>query len=267
MRVINQVMKSMTSNSNFQMEILKQYCCMKCREEVKEAQIVIALGPEKGKTVVTKTGCYCKSLEGIEKAQRKARTAKLQSIFDQNSLINPNLRKATFDNFIQNEFSDAFNKAKRFADEFAIDDPCNLLFQGTFGTGKSHLSVAITKTVLDKGFSTIFISTPKLLTNIRGTYNKSSDWSEGQVISAIVNADLVVFDDIGAEGIESGWAMQKLFEVIDQRLGKHNIFTTNLSSQEFQTTKDLQRIFSRMMMKTMPVVMNGKDYRMKAFKK
>lgn len=266
MQVINQVMKSMNSGSNFQIEILKQYCCMKCREEVKEARLVIALGPEKGQTVVTKNGCYCKSLEEMETSRRKARVENLQATFDRNSLINPDLRKATFDSFIQDEFTDAFNKAKNFVEEFDINTPCNLLFQGSFGTGKSHLSVAITKILLDKGFSTVFISTPKLLTNIRGTYNKFSNQSEKQIISAIVSADLVVFDDIGAEGIESGWAVQKLFEVIDQRLGKHNIYTTNLSSREFEASKDLQRIFSRMIMNTTPIIMNGTDYRKKNFK-
>lgn len=49
----------------------------------------------------------------------------------------------------------------------------------------------------------------------------------------------MVFDDIGAEGEISGWGMQKLFEVIDQRAGKHNIYTTNLSSIEFEASKDL----------------------------
>ncbi|MGG3887444.1 hypothetical protein ABEV63_26255, partial [Brevibacillus panacihumi] len=96
---------------------------------------------------------------------------------------------------------------------------------------------------------------------------KNSELGEEKIINAIAEADLVVFDDIGAEGEYSGWSVQKLFEVIDQRAGKHNIYTTNLTSAEFEATKDMQRIFSRMMMNSEPIIMNGTDYRKRQFLK
>lgn len=270
MQPISQVIsRSMTSGSNplRQMKLIQHYCCMKCRGEVKVARIKVAMGPNKGDVVEQKLGCNCEIIERIRSDQEKARKARLHTIFEEHSLINPALKDATFENFETGEFGKALDQAKRFAQGFDLKQPRNLFFQGTFGTGKSHLSVAITKAVTQKGFSTIFISTPKLLTKIRNTYNKGSHQTEEQVLSAINRADLVVFDDIGAEGDISGWGMQKIFEVIDQRAGKHNVYTTNLSSDEFSASKDLHRIFSRMMMNAEPVVMNGTDYRMKQFLK
>lgn len=264
-----QVMKSRDTDFDTlqQAKVLEYACCLECREEYKVSRITIVLGPEKGQVVEQKTGCYCEFLDETKANQQKARAARLQSIFEENSLINPDLLNATFNNFEPGEFSQALEKAKSFAESFDIRNPRNLFFQGSFGTGKSHLSVAVTKTVTEKGYSTIFISTPKLLTKIRSTYNKTSHQTEDQIISAITNADLVVFDDIGAEGESSGWALQKLFEVVDQRIGKHNVFTTNLSSRDFEASRDLQRIFSRMMMNAEPIVMNGTDYRRKQFAK
>lgn len=266
MQAISQILNTNTG-SDFGIKVLAHYCCTGCREEVKLSRFAVAAGPEKGKIVELETGCYCEELREIEKKRAEAQKKRLQTIFERNSLINPRLQQSTFENFDASEFRKEYEKAKGFAESFNPENPSNLFFQGSFGTGKSHLSVAITRVVTDKGYSTIFISTPKLLTKIRSTYNKSSEQTEDQIISAITAADLVVFDDIGAEGESSGWALQKLFEIIDQRIGKHNIFTTNLKSSDFEMSRDLQRIFSRMLENAEPIIMNGTDYRRKQFAK
>lgn len=254
-------MTSMTSHFEPEIKIIKEFCCLRCRSHVKVAELVIPFGPQAGQTVKQANGCDCEVLDIVEHNQRKAKVKNLQSIFNQNSLINNDLIDATFDNYDSIYFRNEFKKAQGYAEEFNLNEPKNLLFQGTFGTGKSHLSVAITKEIMKKGYSAIFISIPQLLTKIRNSYNKNSEHSEEEILNMIMTADLVVFDDIGAESGASGWAMQKLFEVIDGRLGKHNIFTTNLSSNDFENSIELKRIFSRMVSKVEFIVMNGKDYR------
>jgi len=256
---------NMTMDSD--MQVIQEYICKGCGNKVQVIKMKMMFGPKKGEYFETKRGCDCEIIELIQKQQEEAKKARLKRIFDENSLINPALKHATFENFNPSEFRQAYEKAKQYVSEFNINEPKNLLFQGTFGTGKSHLSVSIAKALQEKGFATIFISTPKLLTKIRNTYNKNSELGEEKIINAIAEADLVVFDDIGAEGEYSGWSVQKLFEVIDQRAGKHNIYTTNLTSAEFEATKDMQRIFSRMMMNSEPIIMNGTDYRKRQFLK
>jgi len=223
--------------------------------------------PEQNKFKRTDPTCNCYLLDEIREKQKKVRQQNMERIFEANSLINKSLLKADFDNFIPDDFKKALNQTKGFAESFDLDNPKSLFIRGTFGTGKSHLSVAITKVLTRKGYSAIFISVPKLLTKIRNTYNRASDQSEEQIIQAITEADLVVFDDIGAEGDISGWGMQKLFEVIDQRAGKHCVYTTNLKSKDFQRSLDMQRIFSRMLLNAELVEMDGKDYRMESFNK
>ena len=254
-------------NTNIHSKILAKYCCLGCRKEVWVMEATIPFGPQKGKLIRKKHGCDCELIKDVKHELKVAKKARLKRIFDENSLINESLKQATFENFEPNEFGQALQKAKQFVEEFDLRNPKNLFFQGSFGTGKSHLSVSIAKALQEKGYATIFISTPKLLTKIRNTYNKNSELGEEKIINAIAEADLVVFDDIGAEGEYSGWSVQKLFEVIDQRAGKHNIYTTNLTSAEFEATKDMQRIFSRMMMNSEPIIMNGTDYRKRKFLK
>lgn len=254
-------------NTTTDSEIIEEYVCNGCGNKVQVIKMKMLFGPQKGQWFETKKGCDCEVLGIIKTQQQEAKKARLMKIFEENSLINPSLREATFDNFIPGEFSQSFEKAKKYVREFDIKNPKNLLFQGSFGTGKSHLSVSIAKALTAKGYTTIFISTPKLLTKIRNTYNKNSEHGEEKIINSLAMVDLVVFDDIGAEGETSGWVMQKLFEIIDLRAGKHNIYTTNLSSSEFEITKDMGRIFSRMLINTDLIKMNGTDFRKRQFVK
>lgn len=271
MRSVQQVIQNTNTASddifNFEREVIKTYVCDGCKNTVQVVKMRLPFGPKKGQVVTHEHGCDCELLAKFYKEREEARKARLRRVFEENSLVNNALKSATLENFEKNEFYAALQTAIRYVENFSLDKPSNLFFQGTFGTGKSHLSYAIAKELNKRGYTTIFISTPKLLTKIRSTYNSESELSEDKIVKAICDVDLVVFDDIGAEGDISGWGMQKLFEVIDGRAGKHNIFTTNLTSKELEATKDLSRIFSRMMMNSEPVIMNGTDYRRKKFKK
>ncbi|WP_250637008.1 ATP-binding protein [Lentibacillus amyloliquefaciens] len=75
--------------------------------------------------------------------------------------------------------------------------------------------------------------------------------------------DLLVLDDIGAEQ-QTEWSTSKLFEILDDRSGKATVYTTNLSSDELKERVG-ERNFSRMMDNTNVIVMNGSDYRRRAF--
>src|SRR5690606_16914505 len=99
--------------------------------------------------------------------------------FDNESLINPKLKEASFDNYqpTNEELDKAKQITKRYAENFSKDNPVNLLLIGNYGTGKSHLSVSMIKEIMDKDFTCIFISTPKLLTKLRSTYNKGSEYT------------------------------------------------------------------------------------------
>lgn len=226
----------------------------------------VPVGQKKGEWVTKSIGCNCEELKAIDVLQKKVVQKKIDRMFKENSLVNQELLSASFESFnpYTPELKKAFTQAKQYANTFDLKKPRSLFFQSTkFGTGKSHLSMSIVKIVKKKGHTAIFISTPKLLTKIRSTYNKDSAVSEDTLLNNIVAADLVVFDDLGTEN-NGSWGREKLFEIIDQRLGKHNIYTTNLKAAEFMGDRDLARIFSRLMDGSEIVTLEGvPDYRMK----
>lgn len=213
--------------------------------------------------------------ERMRKLEEKERERKqhFYDIFEENSLMNPKLREANFENYqpTNSDLEKAKSITKRYADNFSLENPVSLLLIGNYGTGKSHLSSAISKELLKKEFTSIFVSTPKLLTKIRSTYNKSSLYSEDDILKTLSEVDLLVLDDIGAELTKQSeenqhsWGTSKIFEIMDNRIGKHTVFTTNYDVTELQQRLG-GRNFSRMMENTHVVKMYGDDYRLKTFK-
>lgn len=250
----------------YRSEFIKSYRCEGCGEMIR----VFKLTDSQGNVSENSIGCNCKLLHAIDVQQKMVNQKKIDRIFNQYSLVNQALLSASFKTFrpYAPELMKAVSQAKRYASEFSLKQPRNLFFQSTqFGTGKSHLSMSIVRVVKSKGHTAIFISIPRLLTKIRSTFNKKSEVTEDELINNLIAADLAVFDDLGTEN-GNGWGREKLFEVVDQRIGKNNIFTTNLKRDDFLADLDTARIFSRLMENSEYVVMNNvPDYRMKREKK
>lgn len=106
----------------------------------------------------------------------------------------------------------------------------NLLVMGSPGSGKSHLTVTIARTLRAEGYIVGFLTTGQLLSMIKETYKKGAERTEQDIFKDIEKFDLLVLDDLGAEmntKDEFSWAKTKLFEIVNRRLGKPTIYTTN----------------------------------------
>lgn len=269
-----QVGQVINTTSGFKVEVVDTYTCYRCGSEVRVVQAFVPmLGGEV--TIDRCLNCDAKNLaaEAAEEARRAAvRNAK--ALFDQESLINDSLRAATFENYFpMNESQrEAKLEAWRYAENFTLDKPNNLIFSGPYGIGKSHLAVAIAKRLTERGFSSVFISVPRLFTKVKSTFGRKDGPTEEDIIEALGRVDLLVLDDIGAEYIEvdrsgegRGWGVSKIFEIVDVRAGKSTVYTTNLSSDEMKKRFGM-RNFSRLMENTQAVKMDGEDFRLRAFK-
>lgn len=255
--------------------ILDNYDCEGCGESVTVTEMAIAGGEHKGKIEKFYLGCRCGDFFLAEKVienEKKAKMNHFKGLFDQNSLINEALKKATFDNYLPptDQLATAKKELMEFVETFNPKEPQNFLIKGTYGTGKSHLSYATAKTLLENQYSSLFLSVPKLLTKIKETYNGGSKFSENELLEFVAAVDVLILDDLGAEysnsnrGQTDNWFWTKLFEIVDGRAGKSTIYTTNLSSAELEA-KVGTRNFSRIMDNAEVILMNGKDYRRKAF--
>lgn len=90
-----------------------------------------------------------------------------------NSGLGRYLEKQTFDNFDvslypfgekREKMKRILDKAKAYAEGFKRDNADSLLFLGGTGLGKTHLSSAIAKVVIEKGYSVCYESAQNILT-------------------------------------------------------------------------------------------------------
>jgi DNA replication protein DnaC len=194
----------------------------------------------------------------------------LLASFKEKSLMNRDLENATFDNYQpQNETQRlALQSAKEYVDTF--DKQTGIVFQGRPGLGKSHIAASIAKEVIKRKYTCIFISLPRLMTELQGTYNKNSQTTELELLKALQKVDLLILDDLGVERTKSedngvSWAKRKIYEIVDSRIGQATIYTTNFSGRELLQMYG-ERDFSRMVQGCQVVKMDGENYRLQAFK-
>jgi DNA replication protein DnaC len=127
----------------------------------------------------------------------------------------------------------AHRKALKLVDEFPVADR-GLLFHGEAGVGKTHLAVALMKEIIRrKSGRALFYETRELLKLVRDTYNSRAESTELDVLKPVLEAELLVLDDLGAEK-KSEWVEETLGLVVNTRYSERRltVFTTNLSDVE-----------------------------------
>jgi len=162
-------------------------------------------------------------------------------------------------------------RALKFASKLAMEYPATergLLFMGTVGVGKTHLAVSILKSLTERGFSCLFYEFGELLKEIRDSYNPTTNSSELGVLAPVLEAEVLVLDEIGASK-PTDWVRDTMAHIINTRYNdrKLTIFTTNYlderRSERDETFEDRigVRMRSRLFEMCKTVVIQGEDYR------
>jgi DNA replication protein DnaC len=143
-----------------------------------------------------------------------------------------------------------------------------LLFIGTCGVGKTHLTVAILKGLLEKNVPCLFYDFRDLLKEIQDSWNQQKQTSEMQVLAPVFDAEVLVLDELGASK-PTEWVKDTMTHIINKRYNdkKVTIFTSNYldaKSNQFDETlteRVGERLRSRLheMCKVVPII--GDDYR------
>ena len=133
----------------------------------------------------------------------------------------------TYDN---ESLEEALSRSKRLADQFpVVDRGRGLFFLGSPGVGKTHLATAVLKQViLTRGARGLFYDTRDLLRVIRSTYDPVVRTTELEVLRPVMEVDLLVLDDLGAEKT-SEWVEETLNLIVNTRYNERRItmFTSN----------------------------------------
>lgn len=151
-----------------------------------------------------------------------------------------------------------YDFCRDYVDKFCLPQT-GILMNGGTGLGKTHLSLAIGKEVIEKGYSVIYGSAPNLLKKLENENFRGSD--DTDTAQLLQECDLLIIDDLGAE-FESKFNYSAIYNLLNTRMntGRPVIVNTNLQMSEIQKRYG-DRIASRLL--TMEILtFYGNDIRL-----
>ena len=214
--------------------------------------------------------------EELRKAQaiaeeQEQKRWKIEAILGKSGIKKRYLSRS-FENFIVNDVNrKAYEIAKSYVDHWQEnkDKGEGLYFEGTCGTGKTHLAVAIAMKLINQGVPVICKTSIDLLASIKQSYERDSTVNEEDVIEAYNTVDLLVIDDLGKERATE-WSVPILYRIINDRYENMlpTVITTNYNTDDLidklnasNDNEMAEAIISRFKGSASCVTMAWEDYR------
>jgi DNA replication protein DnaC len=163
----------------------------------------------------------------------------------------------------------AFNYAHTLVRDYPIIDR-GILFMGSVGVGKTHLSVGILRGLIERGISCRFYEFRSLLKEIQNSYNPNTNLTEMDILAPLFDYDVIVLDELGSAK-PSEWVQDTIGLIINARYNekKLTILTTNYPDEHQSSTDETlserigARLRSRLYQMCRTVLVEGEDYRLK----
>ena len=146
----------------------------------------------------------------------------------------------------QTSIGDARMFAGRFVEEYPVEKT-GILFVGTVGVGKTHLSVGILKALIrEKGIHCLFCDYRELLKSIQNSYNASVQATEMEILRPVFDAEVLVIDELGAVR-STEWVFDTVNYILNSRYNenKTTIITTNFPDKPEQDRIEVDNLSSR----------------------
>ena len=174
------------------------------------------------------------------------------------------LTDQTFDNFDLSLYSDIkdsrgisprtvmqyiFVELKKYAEGFkTAPKHDNLFFFGATGLGKTHLSTAIAKKVIEDGMSVVYDTAQNIIRTFEAKRFSSNTASAEIDTSKYFDCDLLIIDDLGAE-FRNSFTVTVIYDLLNTRIctGKAMIISGNFDSSNSIEKMYDERISSRIL--------------------
>jgi DNA replication protein DnaC len=127
-----------------------------------------------------------------------------------------------------------------------LDEGKGLWFDGPVGTGKTSLAILVAKAARDAGRSYAVYPVPRLLAEIKRTFDRDASDTYMSFFRRLCTVDLLVLDDLGAEK-QTEWVLEQLYSIVNERWQDRRsiVVTTNLPDPDPDTAGALLRAGAR----------------------
>jgi DNA replication protein DnaC len=148
------------------------------------------------------------------------------------------VREASFDrNPIRDMHPEVVRDVRGFCREIErnLDQGRGRWFEGDVGTGKTLLAMTISKSAIEAGRSVAIYSVPRLLAEIKETFEPGARSSYLDLVDRLCGVDLLHLDDLGAEK-QTEWVLEQLYTIVNERWQNELsiVVTTNLGLVELR---------------------------------
>lgn len=156
---------------------------------------------------------------------------------------------------------------EKVADKFVQQGTNLYIHSYTCGNGKTSWAIRFINSYINKiwskstlGCQALFVSVPTYLVELKKNISGYSEYATF-IDKNILEADLVVWDDIAAKG-GTEFELTQLLNIINARMdaGKSNIFTSNCGKRELTNALG-ERLASRICNKSIDIELKGSDKR------
>ena len=202
----------------------------------------------------------CGCLKELIIKERIASSA-MGRLIERQSFDNFDLERYAYDKKVYEIMKANLATAKNYVKHFGRSQE-NLLLIGSTGTGKTHISTAIARELIHKGYDVIYDSTQNVISDFESDRFKSGYGLSEPKSEKYLECRLLIIDDLGTE-FTNAFTVSTLYNLLNTRQNKGlpTIISTNLSQKEL-AAKYEDRIFSRIIGSDSRVLFfQGKDNR------
>ncbi len=156
---------------------------------------------------------------------------------------------------------------KEYAEEFCGAGSGNLLLIGGTGLGKTHLSSALARRVIERGFDVRYVTAMDMISDFEAMrFGNGISAYESDDTADYYDCDLLIIDDLGTE-MANQFTVSCLYNVINVRINnsKATVISTNLSQNDLRQ-RYWDRITSRLFGEYRPLLFVGTDVRAQKLK-
>jgi DNA replication protein DnaC len=140
----------------------------------------------------------------------------------------------------------SLQKALKTAHAFSEKPKGWLVFEGTYGSGKTHLAAAIANYRMGLGDPPLFVMIPDLLDHLRAAFSPNAGTSYDRRFDEVRTASLLILDDLGSQSA-TPWAKEKLHQLLNYRYNAELPTVITVAKETLDQNLVDERIITRML--------------------